>query len=258
MFLFRTTFSFVTIHKKCWGFLYVLAERMKSAKAPLEVVWLPLSSIGKSTLNCLWDLNRKRSISHLAKLLSQAACQYDFRKCSSSAFQAVLQIHIDSWQGAFLSNSESEAYWHRRGRQLVLVISDNLHITRYSLLGNDKVTTPETEGSSFSGGTLLLALLSWYLLSCVHTVFFLHIGNSEYLWESMPRAPLKPSQKRWLPLPLSYFFSEINMVCCRVNFCFHVASAVSPSHGLVTELTCTTQSTLNLPFSADLATCWVI
>lgn len=257
MFLSRTTFSFVTTHKKCWGFLYVLAERMKLPKAPLEVVWLPLSSTGKSTLNCLWDLNRKWSMSHLADLLSQAACQNDFRKCSSSAFQAVLQIHIDSWQGAFLSNSESEAYWHRRGRQLVLVISDNLHITRYSLLGMDKVTTTETGGSSFCGGALLLALLSRYLLSCFHTVFFLHTGNPEYLWGRMPQATLKLSQKRWLSLPLSYFFSEINLVCCRVNFCFHAASAVSPSHGLVTELTCTTQSTLNSPFSADLATYWV-
>lgn len=142
-FIYNTIFICVYTEKR-WGFLFVLAERMNFPKAPLEAVRLPFCSMGKSTLDCLWDPNRKLSISHLAELLSQAACQYCFRKCSSSAFQAVLQIHTDSCQEAFLSISESEAYWDRRGRQLVLVISDNLHITRYSLLGVERLTTTET------------------------------------------------------------------------------------------------------------------
>lgn len=180
MLLFLTPFSLVSIHKKCRGFLFVLAERMNFPKASVEVVRLPSCSMGKSTLACLWDPNTKLSITHLAELLSQAACQHCFRKCSSSASQAVLQIHTDSCQEAFLSNSESETYQDRRGRQLGLVIRDNLHITRYSVLGMERLTTTETGGSSFYGDTLVLALLSLCIFTCVRAVFFLHTGNPEY------------------------------------------------------------------------------
>lgn len=132
--LFFRTFSFVSIHRKCWELLFALADRGNFPNTPLEVLRLPFSLVGKSTLSCLWDPRRKLTASYLAEILSRAVCQYDFTKCSSSAFYAVFQIHTDRCQGAFLSNAESKPYWHRRGRQLVVVINDNLHINRYSLL----------------------------------------------------------------------------------------------------------------------------
>lgn len=188
--------------KKCWGFLFVLAERMYFPKAPMEGMRLPSCSMGKSTLDCLWDPNRKLSVSHFAELPSQAACQHCFRKCSSSAFQAVLQIHTDSCREAFLGNSESEAYRDRRGRHLVLVIRDNLRITRYSLLGVERLSATETGGSSFYGDTLVLALLSLCIFTWVHAVFFLQTGNAEYSWSSTLQPPLKHSRTRRLSLPL--------------------------------------------------------
>ena len=213
-------------------FLLVLAERMNFPKAPVETVGLPFCSMGKSTLARLWDTNTKLSISHSAELLAQAAFQYCFRKCSSSAFQAVPHIRTDSCQEAFFKQQQAW-HWDRRGRQLVLFIGDNLRLARYFLVGMERLTSTETGGRSFYADVLELALLSLCIFTCVHGAFFLHTGNSEYLWSSMLQPTLKHSQTRQLSLPISYFFSEISLIFCRVNFHFSVASAMPSLHGLL-------------------------
>lgn len=187
----------------------------------MEVVKLPFCSMGKSTLGCLWDPNTKLSVSHLAELLSQAACQHCFRKCSSSAFQAVLQIHTDSCQEAFLSRSESETYRDRRGRQLVLVISDNTYHQVFP------ATRGKADRHRNSGQQLL-----WRCISAAVHIYLCPCRLPSSHREFMLQPTLKHSQTRRLSLPLSYFFSKINLVFRRVNFHFSMASAMLPLYGL--------------------------
>lgn len=52
--------------------MLALVEKMNFPKDPVEVVRLPLHSMGKSSLACLWDPNTKVSMSHLAEALSEA------------------------------------------------------------------------------------------------------------------------------------------------------------------------------------------
>lgn len=219
----------MSLHKPCWGVLSVLAEKMNFPKAPVEVIGLLHCSMGKSSLACLWDPNTKRSISHLAKVLSEAACQCCSRKCSNSAFQAVLQIHPNSCQEAVLSNGKSEISWDRRGRQLVLVIRDHLNVTRFCLLGVERQTITGTRSSSFYGdiSACFAVTRHSYLRSC-------HLSShreSRIFWSGMLRPMLKYSEKSWLSLPLRYSFSKIHMTFCRVNFHFSMASSVLLLHG---------------------------
>lgn len=179
---------------------------MNFPKAPVEVIRLPFCSKGKSSLACLWGPNTKLSLSHLAEVLSEAACHCCSRKCSNSAFQAVLQIHPNSCQEAFLSNGKSEICWDRRGRQLVLVIRDHLNVPRFCLLGVERQTTTGAGSSGlYSDISACFAVPGRSYLSSVH---FLHTGNPEYFevmcfslhwntqrWVSFPSYLVIPSQK---------------------------------------------------------------
>lgn len=185
--------------------------------------------MGKSSLACLWDPNTNLRISHLAEVLSEAACHCCSRKCSNSAFQAVLQINPNSCQEAFKSNDKSEICWDRRGRHLVLVIRDHLNVIRFCLLREERRSTTGTGSSSFyrdigAGFTVTGHgyLSSWHPSS--HR-------ESRIFWSGMLQPTLKYSETSSLSIPFSYSISKNSLAFCGVNFHFSMASSMSPFHG---------------------------